>query len=87
MHYPQDFGTVLRDDVRAVLELQLSVLLYTRGRWRLVTAIATKLVLTSNYRERWFHMLILDSLHRWQNYTIYTLLLTATNEMYPLVRN
>lgn len=25
--YPQDFGTVLRDDVTAVLELQLSVLL------------------------------------------------------------
>jgi len=27
MHYRQDFGTVLRDDVTAVLELQLSVLL------------------------------------------------------------
>jgi hypothetical protein len=27
MHYPQDFGTVLRDDVTTVLELQLCVLL------------------------------------------------------------
>jgi len=85
MHYPQDFGTVLRDDVRAVLELQLSVLLHRRGRWRPVTAIATKLVFTSNYRERWLHTLILVSLHRWQDNPIYTLLLNATNGIYPLV--
>lgn len=32
MHYPQDFGTVLQDDVTAVLELQLSVLFVIKER-------------------------------------------------------
>ena len=87
IHYLQDFETVLRDDVRAVLELQLSVLLCARGRWRPVTAITTKLVFTSNYRERWLHTLILDSLHRRQHNPIYTNTHTHTHTHTPAKRD